>query len=191
MSVVQGMLGCMAASPERQRRRRAKVHPRHAELIARLLPPIYKPFLQSPPPDLTHQQLRTLCSLDAIEPVCVTALAERMGIKKSATSIMVSRLVRRGFAWKVRADEDRRIVLVRLTPAGERVKEAPSAVDIERVQKMLDQNGFDWVPPFTNMLRRAVSHVIHGDKSSGAYMGVGQIASPRPFRSPEMPRAPC
>jgi len=178
----------MANANRRRRGRRRAIPEGLVQFIARLLPPIYKPFLQTPPPGLTHQQVRTLCHLDALEPICISALAEKMGIKKSATSIMVSRLARLGLAWKERSDEDRRVVLVRLTAEGERVREAPTAVDVRRLEGFLREHGLDWAFGFRNLLKQTASRVLHGETR---YVGVGQLALARPLPSPEMPRAPC
>jgi DNA-binding MarR family transcriptional regulator len=172
----------------RRRGRRRHIPERTIAFIARLLPPIYKPFLQSLPPGLTHQQVRTLCLLDPFEPVCISALAEKIGIKKSATSIMISRLAERGLVRKERARHDRRKVLVFLTAEGERVKEAPSTVDMEKLTALLYERGFDRAIGFMGFLRRTLEFV--SDERMD-YARVFQLAGRRPFPSPEMPRAPC
>jgi DNA-binding MarR family transcriptional regulator len=158
------------------------------DLIARLLPEIYKPFVQTPPPGLTHQQVRTLCLLDAFEPVCISTLAEKCGVKKSATSIMVSRLAKQGLVWKERAPHDRRKVLVRLTALGERVKEAPSAVDMTKLAAHLRARGLDRAIQFLGFLRRQIECVWDEPMN---YARLFELERRQPLRSPEMPRAPC
>ena len=173
---------------------RDKQHPRRIpedrlEFLARILPFTYKPFLQNPPPDLTHQQLKVLCLLDAVKPWCITVLAGRLGLKKSATSIMVSRLERRGLVWKERWEKDRRVVFVRLTPTGERMRSAPSAVDPRKLEARLMEFTRREGRMFVALVKRLVSLLTVGYED-GWRAAIQLFDRPR-LRLPEMAREPC
>jgi DNA-binding MarR family transcriptional regulator len=69
----------------------------------------------------THSpaQLHVLGVLREVAPITVSQLASRLGISPPSTSSMVDRMVDAGLIERARSEEDRRIVTVWLTPAGE------------------------------------------------------------------------
>jgi DNA-binding MarR family transcriptional regulator len=70
---------------------------------------------------LTLPQLVTLQQLRHAGPLSVTAIAVRLHLSMPATSHLVERLVRAGFATRREHDTDRRQRHVRIAPAGERL----------------------------------------------------------------------
>lgn len=67
----------------------------------------------------------------------LTMLAEHMGVTLATMSLGVKRLIERGFVRLGRDPKDRRCVELRLTEAGERMKDANSVLDPERVARVL------------------------------------------------------
>jgi len=66
-----------------------------------------------------HQLLLALKGLPRSTPPTIGALAERLQLRHHSTVELVDRLVERGFLIRLRATDDRRRVLIRLTRAGE------------------------------------------------------------------------
>ena len=92
----------------------------------------------------TRQQLSAhqgsiLDHLDDVEPTSVNGLARHMGVTASTMSLSIDRLERKGYVRRARDARDGRRVLLRLTPAGVRVKQAQSVLEPQRVRGMLDQ----------------------------------------------------
>jgi DNA-binding MarR family transcriptional regulator len=86
---------------------------------------------------LSRHQASILDHLDEVEPTSMTNLAEHMGVTVATMSIAIDRLERRGYARRARDSRDRRRVLLRLTGAGVRVREATSVLDPDRVKQTL------------------------------------------------------
>ena len=86
---------------------------------------------------LSAHQASVLDHLDSVEPVPLMALARHMGVTPSTMSLTVERLVRRGYVLRTRHASDRRRLELRLSPAGERIREASSVLDPARVRLML------------------------------------------------------
>jgi DNA-binding MarR family transcriptional regulator len=72
-------------------------------------------------PFLTLPQLRALVVLDGRGPITLTALAGELGVNPSTALRMVDRLVTAGSVHREVNPENRREVLLRLTPAGTRL----------------------------------------------------------------------
>src|SRR5689334_10828910 len=88
---------------------------------------------------LSAHQSSILDHLDAAEPMSLADLAAHMGVTASTMSINVDRLERGGYVVRERAEDDRRRLQLRLTDAGERMKEAGSVLDPRRVALLLEQ----------------------------------------------------
>ena len=67
---------------------------------------------------LTGAQLFTLRTLRKRGALTMSALADALGVSQPSANGMIERLVETGLVARVRDDEDRRIVRVRLTPEG-------------------------------------------------------------------------
>ncbi len=88
-------------------------------------------------PAVSPHQGHILCQLDAEDPVMVTELAESMGVTPSTMSLNLKRLREAGLVLCERDPDDRRVMNVRLTEAGERARSAVRPLDVGRVDAML------------------------------------------------------
>jgi DNA-binding MarR family transcriptional regulator len=85
---------------------------------------------------VTAHQASVLDHLDIRKPMTLSNLAEHMGIGRSAMSIEVNQLVRRGYVQRSAVRGDGRKVGLTLTDAGNRVKRQNTVLDPELVRAM-------------------------------------------------------
>jgi DNA-binding MarR family transcriptional regulator len=86
---------------------------------------------------LSAHQASILDHLDPVEPMALMDLARHMGVTPSTMSLSMDRLARHGYVERRRDPHDRRRSALRLTAAGERVREAQSVLEPARVGGML------------------------------------------------------
>jgi DNA-binding MarR family transcriptional regulator len=86
---------------------------------------------------VSAHQGRILEQLDLEDPTMVTELAASMGVTPSTMSLNLKRLREAGLVVCERDPDDRRVMDVRLTEAGERAKAALQLLDVERAEEML------------------------------------------------------
>jgi DNA-binding MarR family transcriptional regulator len=86
---------------------------------------------------LSSHQASILDHLDDVEPTSLAGLAKHMGVTPSTMSIAVERLVRQGYLLREQNTGDRRVVNLRLSKAGVRIKESQSVLDPVRLESML------------------------------------------------------
>lgn len=86
---------------------------------------------------LSRNQVDILQHLDPVKPTRVGELADHMGVSISTMSLNTKRLERDGYVARSRDAGDGRVVHLRLTDAGERVREAQQVLDRERVRELL------------------------------------------------------
>lgn len=70
---------------------------------------------------LNQSQIAALLHLQRAESLSQTDLSERLGMKKAATGTLIDGLEGKGLVERTRSSEDRRLQLVSITDAGERV----------------------------------------------------------------------
>lgn len=87
---------------------------------------------------LSAHQGSTLDHLDETDGTRVGELASHMGVTPGTMSINIDRLERKGYVVRMGDLDDGRRVLVRLTEAGVRVKEANSVLDPGLVEALLE-----------------------------------------------------
>ena len=85
---------------------------------------------------VTAHQASLLDHLDIEKPTTFSKLAEHLGIGRSAISIQVDRLVRRGYVRRRAVLGDGRKVSLTLTAAGNRIKKHNTVLDPTLVQAM-------------------------------------------------------
>jgi MarR family transcriptional regulator, organic hydroperoxide resistance regulator len=85
---------------------------------------------------VTAHQASILDHLDAQRPTTLSSLAEHMGVGRSAMSIQVKRLVRRGYIRKRAAQQDDRKLELTLTHAGSRIQEQNTVLDPDLVREL-------------------------------------------------------
>ena len=88
---------------------------------------------------LSAHQASILDHLDTVEPMSLNDLAAHMGVTASTMSLAVDRLERAGYVVRERSTVDRRRLHLRLTDAGDRVKEASSVLEPDLVATLLRQ----------------------------------------------------
>lgn len=88
---------------------------------------------------VSEHQARILSHLDGRDPTMVGELAEHMGVTASTMSLTLTRLEQAGVIRRDRDPADRRVVNVRLTDAGARLRDAHTSLDPDRVDRMLAQ----------------------------------------------------
>lgn len=71
--------------------------------------------------DFTHEQYIVFRSLKTIGTVTPSDLAARYNVNRSAMTAMIDRLVAKGYVRRLRDENDRRVVLLQSTPAGDAV----------------------------------------------------------------------
>lgn len=86
---------------------------------------------------LSRHQASVLDHLDDVDAITLNGLARHMGVTPGTMSLTIDRLERKGYVARGRDATDRRRVLVRLTSAGVRVKEASSVLDSPLVEAMM------------------------------------------------------
>jgi MarR family transcriptional regulator, organic hydroperoxide resistance regulator len=87
--------------------------------------------------DLSAHQASILDHLDEIDTMSMSDLAGHMGVTAATMTLAIDRLERRRYVRRARDARDRRRVLIRLTAAGARVREAKSVLDPVRVEQVL------------------------------------------------------
>ena len=87
--------------------------------------------------ELSAHQGSILDHLDERDGTRVGELARHMGVTPGTMSIHIDRLERKGYVTRLGDPDDGRRVLVRLTRAGLRVKEANSVLDPDLVESLL------------------------------------------------------
>jgi DNA-binding MarR family transcriptional regulator len=90
-------------------------------------------------PELTLVQWRTLVLVGRGDGLRVGQIAQRTGISLPSTSRIVQRLERRGLIRTERDPRDRRAIVVTLTAAGHRVREAVLTARHELLREALDR----------------------------------------------------
>lgn len=85
---------------------------------------------------VTERHVSVLNHLDPAQPKTLSKLAEHMGVGRSAMSITVDRLVRRGYIRHRRDTKDARCASLTLTPSGARVREQNAVLDPGLLKKM-------------------------------------------------------
>jgi DNA-binding MarR family transcriptional regulator len=86
---------------------------------------------------LSRHQASVLDHLDDVDAITLNGLARHMGVTPATMSLTIDRLERKGYVARGRDATDGRRVLVRLTSAGVRVKEASSVLDPPLVEAMM------------------------------------------------------
>jgi DNA-binding MarR family transcriptional regulator len=89
--------------------------------------------------DISAHQASILDHLDEVDPLSMTDLAGHMGVTVATMSLSVDRLERKAYVRRDRDPHDGRRVLLRITEAGVRVREAKSVLDPVRVEQVLER----------------------------------------------------
>jgi len=88
---------------------------------------------------ISMSQLHVMHLLERHGELAMSRLADMLDVSFSAATGLVDRVEERGFVERIRVPEDRRVVLVRITPAGRQMLEDVEVVRTEIIQHVLDQ----------------------------------------------------
>lgn len=86
---------------------------------------------------VSEHQASILAHLDEVHAMSLSKLAGHMGVTAGTMSVAVTRLVRAGYVGRRRDRIDTRRILLTLTPAGARVRDAQSVLAPHRVRDLL------------------------------------------------------
>ena len=94
--------------------------------VQKLMPALVRGMMKHDENDITRgvvsaPQFWALCDLREKGPCSVNDLSRALGLQPSSTSGLVDRLAKLGMARRHRSRQDRRVVMVLLTPRGEEV----------------------------------------------------------------------
>ncbi len=110
---------------------------------------------------LTTGQLKILRGLIR-SPLTMTAVANIAGVSRNVATGMIARLVDRGFVERFQNPENRRVVRVRITPAGRQIQAKVHhrvILRMNRLTKRITRNGSDdlghWLRALQDALRDA------------------------------------
>ena len=101
----------------------------------------------------------------------MSRLAEMLDVSFSAATGLIDRIEERGFVERIRVPEDRRVVLVRITPAGRQMLDDVETARTEIIGRVLDQldpSQLDGVATAMAALRVAFVST-YADPASGAH----------------------
>lgn len=112
---------------------------------------------------LSLNQASILDHLDSVEPTNLRSLARHMGVTASTMSLNVDRLERAGYVCRERDRYDARQIEIRLTGAGNRLKQQQKLLDPELVGSLLKRlKGSDRAKAFNGLelLAEAATEMI-------------------------------
>ena len=120
--------------------------------------------------DISAHQASLLDHLDEVDPMSMTDLAGHMGVTIATMSLAIDRLEDKGYVRRERDAKDGRRVLLRITDAGLRLREATSVLDPVRVEQVLAHLSpaeRDQALKGLGLLARASSHHMKASKETG------------------------
>lgn len=102
--------------------------------------------------DVTLPQFRTLVVLAVRGPQRGIDIAEELRVNPSTGTRMLDRLIRKGLVRRVRSASDRRVVWLRLTPAGRDVVEQALSRRRAELEQLVAATAELWQPAVTDAL---------------------------------------
>jgi DNA-binding MarR family transcriptional regulator len=146
---------------------------------------------------ISMAQLHILYTLQRKGQMTMSHLAEVLNVSLSNATGLIDRIEERGFVERTRVPEDRRIVLIRVTPEGERMLGDIDALSDELLRSVLghlDRSKLTGVGQAVTALRVALAETTGGmpadrhtasipaPRSSSTLRGVERTALPHPTR---------
>ncbi len=121
---------------------------------------------------VSSHQASVLDHLDEVQPTGVSELARHMGVTPSTMSLTLDRLQQRGYVVREADKRDARKTMLRLTPAGARLRDQQSVLDPGLVRSLLERlepgergRAIDGLA----MLARAAAKLMKDRSESGAW----------------------
>ena len=111
---------------------------RHGEKLAKLLASLYYEARRDYGFDLTHRAIRVLQFISfAKQTPCIDEVARFLGSAASTASELMTRMQKKGFVRRRRAEDDERVVRLELTDSGREALAEHTSVDPERLARGL------------------------------------------------------
>jgi DNA-binding MarR family transcriptional regulator len=126
---------------------------------------------------ISMTQLHVMHLLERHGELPMSRLAEMLDVSLSAGTGLVDRVEERGFVERIRVPSDRRVVLVRITPAGRQMLEDVELLRTEiilRVLDQLDEKQLAGVASAMTNLRAALASALTTDESGHRHAHHGQ-----------------
>ena len=117
----------------------------------------------------TVSDWRVLASLDGAEPMSIGALARLTTMKQPTLTRVVDRLQARGHVRRIAHESDRRITLIEITPAGDKLVAGLIELAKEHERRVLEPFGLARSNDLKNTLRKMIE--LHADLAQEAAAG--------------------
>ncbi len=105
---------------------------------------------------ITVSEWRVLASLAGSEPVSIGSLAQVTTMKQPTVTRVLDRMEAKGHVQRLQHDGDRRVTLVRITPAGARVVSRLIPLARQHEQRILEPFGLERAEALKSTLRSIV-----------------------------------
>jgi DNA-binding MarR family transcriptional regulator len=142
---------------------------------------------------LSMAQLHILYTLQRTGEMPMSRLAEVLNVSLSNATGLIDRIEERGFVERTRVPEDRRIVLIRVTDAGERMLREIDALSDELLRSVLDhldRSKLAGVRQAFTSLRDALSVATGGETPDPHRVSIPAPRSPSTLRGVERTSQP-
>lgn len=118
---------------------------------------------------VTGTQMYMLHYIRQSERCRLTELAEKLDVKPSAVTVMIDRLVKSDYVVRTHDTDDRRVILVELTPTGIEILEKAQAMREEIVGAYLDKLDPDEIRIATEVLEKMVLTAQENSRCHGRH----------------------
>ncbi len=108
---------------------------------------------------MTGPQVTAIKLLEGFGDLSLSALSERMSAKNSTITGLVDRLERDGMVTRARSTEDRRVTLIRLTPAGRKLAGQIPVTSMEMFARALCSLDARERDQLRGLLRKLTDHI--------------------------------
>ena len=128
--------------------------------------------------DMTIPQIKTLVLLHNTEQMRMTGIANYLGSTLSASTNIIDRLVDKGLVERDSDPDDRRVVICKLTGAGQKTVNAFWSTGSPRVELVARRLDYDQLKLVVDGLQLISSAVKEFYKSNEAHQSLGNVATP-------------
>lgn len=118
---------------------------------------------------VTGTQMYMLHYIRQSERCRLTELAEKLEVKPSAVTVMIDRLVKSDYVVRTHDTDDRRVILVELTPTGQEILEKAQIIREEIVGAYMSRLNPDDVRTATEVLEKMVLIAQENSKCQGRH----------------------
>lgn len=142
---------------------------------------------------ISMAQLHILYTLQRTGEMPMSRLAELLNVSLSNATGLIDRIEERGFVERTRVPEDRRIVLIRVTPAGSRMLDEIDALSddlLRSVLRHLDRSKLPGIGEAAAALRAAIGAATTGEPPGRHTVSTATPRSPSTLRGVERSNQP-